>query len=76
MGGAGWGGGGGGGGGRPATLGPLGSPLWARRARHSGPVRPVTSGLVRPIQYKARGLVAGLKKIKFRARPVDQSTGL
>ena len=33
----------------------------ARQARHSEPVRPV--------QYKARGLIASLKKIKFSARP-------
>ena len=58
----------------PTTLGSSGPSLWARRARHSGlvgPVKPATlgpSGLppgpVRPAQYKARGLAAGLKKKK------------
>ena len=73
-GGPGAGAGGGGGGGR----GPAGPPLWARRALHSGPVRPVilgssgpsslgpfgpSSGPVSPAQHKARGLATSLKKI-------------
>ena len=64
--------------------GPAGPPLWARRARHSGQVRPVILGPsspsslgpsdpssepVKPAQYKARGLAAGLKKNKFRPDP-------
>ena len=57
--------------------GGAGPPLWARRALHFGLVRPATLGLsglpplgpfgpppgsVRSVQYKARRLVAGLKK--------------
>ena len=70
------GGGGGGGGGK----GPVGLPLWARRALYSKPARPVIlgpfdppSGPVRRAQYKARRLAAGLKKklIFGPARPVD-----
>ena len=82
-GGGGGGGGRKGGPGRSTTLGPSGPPLWARQASHSGPIGPVIlslfgpsslgpfgppSGPVRPVQYKVRGLVAGLKKIKFPAR--------
>ena len=66
------------GGGGGVGRGPTGPPLCARRARHSRPVRSVIlgsfdslsldpfgppSGPVRPAQYKARGLAAGLKKI-------------
>ena len=70
------GGGGGGGAGRGAGRGPTGLPLWAHQALYSKPARPVIlgpfdppSGLVRPAQYKVRGLAAGLKKIKFRPGP-------
>ena len=68
--------------------GSAGPPLWARRALHSEPIRPVilglfspsslgpsgpSSGPVKPVQHKARGLATGLKKkLKFSpARPVD-----
>ena len=47
---------------RLVILGPSGPPLWAHRAYHSGPIRPITPRAVRPTQYKARGLAAGLKK--------------
>ena len=66
------------GGGRGGKGGGSGrGPTGARQARHFGPVRPVilgtsgpsslglsgsSSGSVRPAQYKARGLAAGLKK--------------
>ena len=68
----------------PATLGPSGPPLWGRRARHFRPIGPSTLGLsgrpplgpfglppgpFRPIQYKARELVTGLKKLNFRFGP-------
>ena len=66
-------------GGRGGKGGPAGPPLWAGRALHYGPVGPSTLGRhsgpsilgpsgpslgpVRPVQYKAHGLAAGLKKI-------------
>ena len=57
--------------------GPAGPPLWARQARHSGSIRPVIPGPVRPRHLgpsgppsiKPVGWPRALKKIKFRPGP-------
>ena len=78
------GGGGGGGGGGEGRIGkgggPIGPPLWASRAHHSGPVRPVILGLSGPSSLgpsdpssppsiKPVGSPQALIKIKFRPEP-------
>ena len=59
-------------------VGPSGPPPWAHQARHSGPaILGPPEPSPRPVQYKARGLVVGLKKLNSGpVRPVDWSTGL
>ena len=86
------GGGAGAGAGEEREGGPAGPPLWAHRAPHSRPIGPFTlgqsgpsslgpfdqsSGPVRPIQHKARGLATGLKKkLKFGPLTVNGPIGL
>ena len=68
-----WGGGGGGerrkgGPGKPTTLGSSALHSEPATLGPSGPFGP-SLGPVRPAKYKAHGLAAGLKKIKFRFDP-------